>query len=268
MTSRSDGIRVSVSIVSHGHGLLVENLLADLRSQTIASSIEVILTRNLQGEEIAWDVPDETLGAMRIVDNPVSRGFGANHNSAAQHATGELLVICNPDISIPDSNLMNALIGHVESRKFDLAAPRVCRPDGGTEDHVRNNLTPWSLLVRHLTRHGKKAALLGRTFQWYAGMFLIIRRAAYDRLGGFDERFFLYCEDYDLCARAYLSGMASGYVSDCVVVHDARRDSRKSLRHLRWHLSSLFRVWCSSTFWRLTLGRWVGRGGSRPRREV
>jgi len=83
-----------------------------------------------------------------------------------------------------------------------------------------------------------------------AGMFLMVRSEAYKGVGGFDERFHLYCEDFDLCARVRLLGWPIGLSDDARVVHDARRASHDSPRHLFWHVCSLIMMWCSRSWWR------------------
>jgi GT2 family glycosyltransferase len=83
-----------------------------------------------------------------------------------------------------------------------------------------------------------------------AGMFLMVRSEAYKGVGGFDERFHLYCEDFDLCARVRLLGWPIGLSDDARVVHDARRASHDSPRHLFWHVCSLIMMWSSRSWWR------------------
>jgi GT2 family glycosyltransferase len=145
-----------------------------------------------------------------------------------------------------------------------LLAPRVLGADGTPEDAVRANLTPLSLLTRHGLQKRKalqpsEPACRGRRFYWLAGMFMLLRSTAYRAVGGFDERFFLYCEDYDLCARLYLAGNAIMLVEQASVIHEAQRDSRRSSKHLRWHLQSLGRVWRSRAFWRVLSSNLVQR---------
>ena len=84
-------------------------------------------------------------------------------------------------------------------------------------------------------------------------MCLVVNAQAWRAVQGFDERFFLYCEDYDLCARLYNAGYSLVVDDATCVVHDAQRDSHRSSRHLRWHLESLAKVWLSAAFWRVVL---------------
>ena len=77
--------------------------------------------------------------------------------------------------------------------------------------------------------------------EWVAGMFMLFRSQDFARLGGFDEAFFLYYEDVDICVRAWKQGMKIVACPQVSVVHDARRDSHRSARHIRWHLASMVR---------------------------
>jgi len=81
--------------------------------------------------------------------------------------------------------------------------------------------------------------------EWVAGMFMLFHSEDFARLKGFDERFFLYYEDVDICVRAWRDGLKVAACPRVSVVHDARRDSRRSLPHLRWHLASMARY-----FWK------------------
>jgi GT2 family glycosyltransferase len=76
---------------------------------------------------------------------------------------------------------------------------------------------------------------------WVAGMFLAFRREVFAAVDGFDERYFLYYEDVDLCRRLRASGFDVRLVPGARVTHLARRESRRSFRHLRWHVASVTR---------------------------
>lgn len=241
----------TVSIVSHGHGAMVTELLCDLAHQTIAGSLEVILTLNIPEAE-----PDPAQFAglpLRIVRNVSPKGFGANHNAALRNATTPWVMIVNPDIRIRDRGLLQELMARRVDSGLGLVAPVIRNSAGSREDSIRHNLDPLSLFVRAILR--RKTILIpdaatGR-FRWVAGMFMALPRSVWEDVAGFDERFFLYCEDYDLCARLAERRYAIEVDEAVEAVHDAQRSSGKSLKYLSLHVSSLLKVWGSGHFWRI-----------------
>lgn len=244
---------LTISIVSHGHGPLVKALLADLAALP-APRPRVILTSNIAGDD-AFLADMAGLDVTRVI-NASPQGFGANHNAAFALSTSRWFCILNPDVRLPTPPFDRLIAAAGPSTA--LVAPRIVGTDGRDEDAVRANLTPWSLLTRHLGGHRTVDA---GGFRWLAGMFMLVRADAFAAVGGFDSRFFLYCEDYDLCARLALAGYRLMLARDVAVVHDARRDSRRSATHLRWHLASLARVWTSPAFRTLTWRSWRDPGG-------
>lgn len=244
----------TISIVSHGHSQLVRHLLRDLAEQHGIADWLVLLTLN-----IPENLGEADLAGFRakVVRNPAPKGFGANHNAAADLAEGDLFVIVNPDIRLLAPNTLAQLAAmQWKGKQPVLRAPVVVAPDGTREDSVRRNLSLTNLV--HRARHradGWEADPTGTAFFWLAGMFLIAPLDTFRTLGGFDEGYRLYCEDYDLSARWRLAGGRVEVIQSLEVVHDARRDSHRSLRHMKWHLASLLRVWRSPAFWRIVAAR-------------
>lgn len=134
-----------------------------------------------------------------------------------------------------------------------ICAPKIVSPDGKEEDSHRRFPDLAGLLAKAFGGgDGKVPARQERAWEqnsWLAGMFLLLRADALRNVGGFDEKFFLYYEDVDLCARLIASGGRVRKVGGCRVIHYARRESRKNLRFARWHSQSLTRY-----FWK----RWTG----------
>lgn len=245
-------VQGTISIVSHGHGSLVRNILQDLSRQVHIENWLVIVTINIpeQFEPVSGL-------RMNVIYNDCPKGFGANHNAACDQAEGEIYAIVNPDIRMTDDRFLEKLTKLDWKEGSPLRAPVVVAPDGTEEDSVRRNLSLPNLFLRRRRRStGWEADPEASEFFWLAGMFLIAPIIQFRELGGFDDRFRLYCEDYDLCARWRLAGNRVELIRDLRVVHDARRDSHRSMRHFRWHLSSLCRVWRSKSFWRIVAGRY------------
>lgn len=226
---------VTASIVSHGHGQMVARLVDDLLGCPEVSRI--VITQNIP-EEIAYP-SDERLDIRR---NKAPRGYGANHNAALVDASTPFVCVLNPDIRIQE-NPFPALLGSFDDQSVALSAPKIFSPDGVTEDSARRFPTVFSLAAKafggHDGTYSDKTDLLNP--DWLAGMFLLMRREAFAKFGGFDEGFYLYYEDVDLCWRLRRAGYQIVQDRTVAVTHDARRESRRSLRFAKWHLTSMAR---------------------------
>lgn len=198
-----------------------------------------MLTLNVS-EEMAVSEDD----VIRIVRNPSPKGFGANHNAAFARCREPFFCVLNPDIELV-GNPFPALLGCMARKEVALAAPLILSPAGGVEDSARYFPTLASLLRKaFLGDQGRIATAPGQPPlfpDWVAGMFALFRSEAYVALGGFDERYFLYYEDVDICRRARLLGWQVALCPAASAVHDARRASRRNLKHLCWHVASMVR---------------------------
>lgn len=243
--------RVTVSVVSHGQARLATTLLEQLDA-FCADDVDVILTCNIP-ETLDFGESDFRY-PLRIVRNTVRAGFGANHNAAARLAKTRRYCICNPDIRLAD-NPFPRLVETLEGGRFSLVAPRIVGPTGDDEDNARRFPTVVSLASKVLGMAPRLDYRLGDEAlspDWVAGMFMVCDIATFRSVGGFDDRFFLYYEDVDLCRRLRLAGHEIGLLGDVRVVHDARRESHRNLRYLRWHARSMALYLFTSGFgWRL-----------------
>jgi GT2 family glycosyltransferase len=233
---------ISVSIVSHRQGHLVRQILRDLSRVLQAAPAEVFLTLNV-AEDLPFGAADFEM-PLTVIRNPRPRGFGANHNAAFRKAAGEWFCVMNPDIRIAQDPFP-VLVEEISARAGAVIAPAVLSMDGRLEDSIRHFPTPLSL-ARKLAGmdDGRYPFQLGdETFaaDWVAGMCMFFRSESFASVGGFDEEFFLYYEDVELCWRLGWAGQPVLACPKAQVLHDARRASRRDLRHMRWHARSMMR---------------------------
>ena len=233
---------ISISIVSHGQGNLARDVLADLAGLVADCRFEVILTRNIP-EVFPFAVADFPF-PLKIIENVSPKGFGENHNYAYQQATGKHFCVMNPDIRIA-KNPFIPLLDVLERQKAAVVAPAVLSPGGQIEDSVRFFPTPYSLFRKLMGwGDGRYPFALGdNAFEadWVGGMFMLFNSDDYKQISGFDEGFFLYYEDIDICARLWKSGMRVMACPGSQVIHDARRTSHRNLKYMRWHVASIVR---------------------------
>lgn len=238
---------LSVSVVSHGQGPLVAALLGDLVEIARVTPLEVLLTNNLPSGGIT-ELPTGLSG--QIIDNPVPLGFGHNHNQALALARGTHVCVLNPDIRLTE-NPFPALLREADRTGVGLVAPAILSAALAVEDSARRFPTPWSLLRRRTGgddgRYRYARGDAPTPVDWVAGMFMLARTEAYRAVGGFDQRYFLYCEDIDLCARMWRSRRSVMLCPGVAAIHDARRDSHRQMKFLRWHAASYLRYF--ATHW-------------------
>lgn len=242
-TPRAPQDLLSLSIVSHGHGALVRDLLGDIARA--GRGVEVLLTLNVP-ETLPFD-PATFDFPLRVIVNAAPKGFGANHNAAFRLARGGRFGVLNPDVRF-DSDPFPALLAELADPAAGVVAPAVYSPAGAIEDSARKFPTLGSLARKALAGAPPLDYAVGdRTFSpdWVAGMFMLMRRDAFERARGFDERYFLYYEDVDLCRRLRGLGYDVRLVPGARVTHDARRRSRSNLRHALSHLASMARYLAS-----------------------
>jgi N-acetylglucosaminyl-diphospho-decaprenol L-rhamnosyltransferase len=249
---------LNISLVSHGHGTLVlmalESLAVSLQSSPL--KLCVCLTLNLPEPDLerslhARDWPF----ALKFIRNATPLGFGANHNQAFARCQSPWFAVVNPDIVWPagDASFWDALKQDTWPALVGMVCPLQSDADGIQQDFARKLMTPLGLVERVWSRWRGLApsgvAISVAQADWVNGACMFFRAQAFAELKGFDERYFMYCEDTDICLRLQLAGWSMQGV-EWAVVHDARRNTGRSWRHLVWHLRSLWRLWTSETFWR------------------
>lgn len=243
---------LTLSIVSHGQASLVADLLEDL-AQCVTTPLRVILTLNLPEPDTAWrrrDYPFE----VEVIRNPSRKGFGANHNAALARTHTRLFCVLNPDIRLR-ADPFPVLASALEELTTGVAAPAVTDPELVPEDHARDFPSLFALVAKAFGSRPHTLAPSGQAIyhpDWVAGMFMLFRSDTLRALGGFDERYFLYYEDVDLCARMRARGLEVAVCPAAAVIHAARRESRRNPRYALWHLRSALRFLASQP--RIALG--------------
>ena len=230
---------------------MLNMLLADLDKFCNTYPLEVLLTQNLP-EEPSFDTNDFRFPVI-MLKNPAPQGFSANHNQAFARSSGQLFCVMNPDIRLSEE-VFTALHACLQDETVGVAAPVVVCANGVIEDSARRFPTPLKILCKAFGGcRGSDYAVKDKPIfpDWVGGMFMLFRREVFEQLGGFDQRYFLYYEDVDLCARLRLSRYEVVVCPDAKVIHIAQRSSHRSVKYLKWHLSSMMRFFLSRPFMKI-----------------
>lgn len=247
-------LRLSISIVVHNQATLAQSLLEDISDMGNKLSAEVLLTVNVD-ERLPFTRHDFH-HPLTIIRNKRPKGFGANHNSAFKQSRGRYFCILNPDIRLAGENPFVSLIECLKKNHAGVVAPRIINPAGAIENSARRFPTPFSIIKkasgRLLTQDYPNSNEVYHP-DWVGGMFMVFPRDSYSRIGGFDERYFLYYEDVDICARLKMKRLPVLLCPDAKAIHDGRAESHHNPRYMHWHLQSMLRFFLSRGFWKLAI---------------
>jgi N-acetylglucosaminyl-diphospho-decaprenol L-rhamnosyltransferase len=192
------------------------------------------------------------LPQTRVIANDTNAGFGAAINQAARATGARLLWLLNPDCEVVPGAFATLTATLEQHPECAIAAPQLLNADGTVQASARGEPSAWTgLFGRHtlLTRFFPSSTVARRNLpaadlvasgvdsapvDWVMGAAMLIRREAFDLVGGFDERYFLYWEDADLCRRLRERGWTTRYVPRARVVHaggaSAKTRSREATR--------------------------------------
>jgi GT2 family glycosyltransferase len=222
-------VRVRACIVAYRSG---ERVVTAARSAHAAGA-EVVVVNNSPGDgaagAIGASVPD-----ARVIEAPGNLGFAAGSNRAAEGAETDYLLFLNPDARIPADDLA-ALVAYLDANPgAAIVGPALRRPDGSPQPSIRRDPTAaatlhqytafrWLFLFRGAYRRYRSPELPGdgpRSVPVLMGSVLLVRRDRFEALGGFDERYFMYYEEADLCRRMRDAGGEVVFLPDAMATHE------------------------------------------------
>jgi len=242
---------ISVVLVTHDSMPLLADCLARLRPELARLDAELIVVDNASRDGSPAHVRATCPGA-NLVRNAANRGFAHASNQGARLAHGELLAFLNPDVCI-DPGALDALARALADEPTSgLVAARLRSPDGDFQPSCRRFPAPsnlWQARGSVLARRQSS----GDTYTLpdadrtvpvpaVAAAFVMVRRALFEQVGGFDERFFVYMEDTDLSLRLTAAGHPCRFVPAAGAVHAwGRGSSAGRMARARHHHVSMWK---------------------------
>jgi N-acetylglucosaminyl-diphospho-decaprenol L-rhamnosyltransferase len=220
MAAMAPAPQLTVQVVSYRTRAYLERCLAsvaaDLRE---GPSHEIRLLENASGEDLEPLAARYRRCTLRVAERNL--GFGAGHNLLAAGARAPYLLILNPDTEIVEPGTIRRLLAALASGpQIAVAGPRLLDASGATQrwDHGRLHGLRAQISYRGGYSYWREAE---RPLEvaWVSGAAMLVARASFEAVGGFDESFFLYKEDEDLCLRIRRRGGAVLYDPRVAVLH-------------------------------------------------
>ncbi|MDP4010553.1 MAG: glycosyltransferase family 2 protein [Candidatus Spechtbacteria bacterium] len=225
---------------------------------------EIIVTDSETIKETR-EMMDELFPDFTHLQEPKNVGFGKIINRAWQIAKGEYIFTINADLIAPRPQEINKLIKYLEENEdVGMAGPRLLNFDETHQSSAFRFYTPMTILYRRtplgklasgkraldafVLKHSKDITEKPTEVDWLMGSAFLIRKKYLDKVGVFDERFFMYMEDVDLCRRFWENGFKVVYYPHSVMYHFHGKASRSPNvfnaflnKYARIHLSSAWK---------------------------
>jgi len=243
---------VSFLIVNYNALSLIKDAIMQIKSaMTVSNDYEIVVFDNGSNDGSKEWFSNLSDSSIKYIFSSTNLGYGAGCNRAFQESVGKVVVLANPDIGEIRGQLVSFL--SQEGSEVGAWGPKIIYPDGKPQANGGGRSTPLTFVfqtlrlgylvrslglisaikvVASLPIPGVKKSIIGqylrnfdraeeptREWCWMSGAFLAIPRHIFARVGGFDENFFLYNEDEDLCMAIRKLGYKIVQDNSLVVVH-------------------------------------------------
>ena len=246
-------MKVSIIIVGMNHLKYITALLPTIYGiGKTKYDFEIIYVDNCSTDNSVLFVR-ENYPDIKILNNTEPLGFGENNNKGVMASTGDIIAIINPDIVLID-NSIDKIVGHIIKKNDLIIAPQLLNPDFSTQYSVRSFITLRIFLKRLLSKGNDNSMnkemikylckdidiTKEQTVDWAMGAALFMTKDIYAKLGGFDQRYFLYMEDEDMCLRAWKLNIPVIFYPEAKMIHNHLRGSSKFGKKTIMHFKSLY----------------------------
>lgn len=183
---------------------------------------------------------------VKILETRENSGYGQGNNFAIRRAEGTFLLIVNPDNTLEKDAAEKMVRAMERDQSIGILSPKLVHPDGTIRDSARSFPTLTDLFIKRTTlknifskrmrkylQHDEDPTRVRET-DWVAGACFVMRKDLYEKLGGFDKRFFLFFEDTDLCRRVWQAGKKVMYFPVAEAKDQKKRLSEGGLLSILW----------------------------------
>lgn len=222
---------LDIIIVNHNHENYLKKNLSSLFSST-NKKFNVIVVDNTPCQTTA-DFIKNKYPKVNIIQNKKRQGFARNCNLGIKRSKNKFILISNADIEFTPKSIDRLYLFMIKNPNVGIAGPQLRFPNGKLQFSCRRFPNLKTFIVRRtplrifLSNSKENKYHLGydldhsktQPVDWLLGACFMIRREMIDQIGMFDENYFLYVEDIDLCYRAWKKGWEVWYVPESVMIH-------------------------------------------------
>jgi N-acetylglucosaminyl-diphospho-decaprenol L-rhamnosyltransferase len=244
---------VSSIIVTYNSADVICECLQALVQIAETTSLEIIVVDNASTDETT-EIVSQEFPSVKLVETGENLGYGGGNNRGANVSTGDYIAIVNPDLII-DADPLNKMVDYLANNTdVGVVGPKTLSGDGSIAISANPPYTARRSVAKYLGLerlfpqwvYGDyydrlQASELPFEADWLGGACLVFPRETYQQLNGFDEDFFLFVEDVDICERAWRLGWKVIYMPMATVkhYHSTSVDKARLISTHHYHISPL-----------------------------
>ncbi len=259
---------ISIIIVTYDSESSIQGCLESIYKKNNLA-LEIVLVDNASKDQTVNIVNNYPLRLV-VIKNKKNIGFAAAVNQGARIARGEYLLFLNPD-TVVKKGCIEEMVSFFEKKKdAAVVGCKVVNPDGTLQPSCGSFPTIGNIILDRIPILNKffKTELIRQedfyskeqTSDWISGVFFMVRRDVFGKLGGFDEKYFLYVEDIDFCYRAKQAGYKIYYNPKAEIIHydmgKSKERKKFKAQQMRKGFSIFFEKYKSSYYlflWKMVL---------------
>lgn len=247
---------LSISIVSYNNFNDVKHLIESIEKHTSECISKKIFVIDNADEKEKYEALSKQYSDLLYLHTGQNLGFGRGHNYILDKIESDYHAIVNPDILLTEDSFSNIIDFMGQDESVGMVIPRMVDQNGDMLYVCRRELTRTDMFIRmfcckvfkkRVNYHEMRDQDYNKPFNvpFGQGSFLVIRSDLFKKLNGFDDNFFMYVEDADLCKRVnHVSKLM--YFPGTTVIHKWEKGSHKNFNLFKYHLKSMryyFKKW-------------------------
>jgi GT2 family glycosyltransferase len=217
--------KLTISIVNYNAGEFLLSCLESLKNVKDEVSFDLFVVDNASSDG-SIEEAKKRFPEFRFIESKENLGYGKAHNLVLKDAKTPYVLIMNPDCYIPSGTLSRMMKFMEENPDVGVSSPRVEKSDGSLDIASHRGFpTPWASFLYFFLKNDRLYHLTDRDMNRIhevdsvVGAFMLVPKKVLEKAGYFDEEYFLYAEDIDLCYRIKKAGFKVMYVPDVKVTH-------------------------------------------------
>lgn len=222
----------------------ISSILSQYKKELDEKKFEIIVLDNASEDGSSKAILNLKIPNLNLIESKENLGFSNGNNVASKKAKGDKFMFLNSDTEIKDQGIIKMIDFIDKNEKVGILGGKLKNPDGSDQPSVGEfyDLPKLFLMLLGFQRFGFLVSSPSKPQEvdWVSGASLMIRKKVFERVGGFEEKLFMYMEDVELCYKAKNKGFATYFFPEILIFHKERGSGNRTFSIVQIYKGVLF----------------------------